>query len=185
MNERHETATTSCTWFMKRKSGNICTNVKQDRVEKKAQEALLASPDVHLARMDLEDLSTCILVWMRELDFAVQPPRTHERRVKCISSVGCGNDLHHTKRRCISADRHGDKNFPGVERRVQCISSVGGGNDLQHTKRRCLSADRHGGQNLPGGDASNENGCEHAWLTMEQCHLVVLLYLTSKCPATP
>ena len=43
---------------------------------------------VHLSRVNLQYLNSCILVRKWKLYFPVQPSRSHESRVKYIRSVG-------------------------------------------------------------------------------------------------
>jgi hypothetical protein len=62
------------------------------------------APDVHLAGVDLQDLGARVLVGVRELDLAVQPPRPHERRIQDVRPVG-GRD--HLQNNTTSLLHHG------------------------------------------------------------------------------
>eukprot|EP00050_Salpingoeca_kvevrii_P006166 m.287788 g.287788 ORF g.287788 m.287788 type:complete len:445 (-) comp11847_c0_seq1:145-1479(-) len=48
---------------------------------------------VHLARVNAQNLETSILIWGRKLDFAVNATRTEQRRVENINAVGRHDDL--------------------------------------------------------------------------------------------
>ena len=49
--------------------------------------------EVHLARVDLEDVAARLLVGGRELDLTVDAPRADESRVKGLDFVGRQDDL--------------------------------------------------------------------------------------------